>query len=298
MLGTVATVVLLLLNVTEVAALWTVLSVRVKVPILLRTIESVAGCRLARVGAGITVKEPALVPVPAKVMTAMGPVEAVGGTTATRVVGFVTVKVGARTPLNVTVCTFTKLLPVIVTDVPGWPLVGVNPADGRHRQSDIDLAGNARAVERDGDRGGAGGDGGDGNGQAGLAGGKGHGGWNGRDAGVRTGHGDRARRCGCRHECGRQVGSGSNCEVQGFGVSAVGCVPALVSSTLTVMKLPGALVRRISKVLVACSVTVRSSTATFCPKSLGPRICAPLSLMVAEEMRFVPLALPFTTCSV
>ena len=86
--------------------------------------------------------------------------------------------------------------------------------------------------------------------------------------------------------------------LSGFGMSAVGCVPALVSSTLSVMKLPGALVRRISSVLFAWRVTVRSMTATFWPKSLGLAICTPLSLTVAEEMRFVPLALPLTTWSV
>ena len=117
--GTVARVVLLLVRVMEVAVVWTALSVTVKVPVLPRTIESVAGCRFATVGAGMTVKEAALVPVPASVMTAIGPMVAVGGTTATRVVALVTVNVGARTPWNVTVCT--------VTEVPGCPLVGVNP---------------------------------------------------------------------------------------------------------------------------------------------------------------------------
>jgi hypothetical protein len=125
--GTVATVELLLLTVTEVAMVWTALSVTVNVPVVPRMIESVAGCKLATVGAGITVKEPALVPVPASVMTAIGPVVAVGGTTATRVVALVTVKVGARTPWTVTVCTFTKFVPVTVTEVPGWPLVGAKP---------------------------------------------------------------------------------------------------------------------------------------------------------------------------
>ena len=124
--GTVATEVSLLVRATVVALVSTALSVTVSVPVLPYTTGSVAGCRLAMVGAGITVKEAALVPVPAKVVTVIAPVVAVGGTTAVRVVAVSTVKV-ARTPLNRTVCTFTKLVPVRVTEVPGWPLVGVNP---------------------------------------------------------------------------------------------------------------------------------------------------------------------------
>ena len=102
------------------------MSVTVSVPVLPWAIESVAGCRLVRVGAGITVKLAALVAVPARVCTVREPVVAVGGTTAISVVGLVTVNVD-ETPLNVTVCTLTKLAPVTVTDVPGWPLVGVKP---------------------------------------------------------------------------------------------------------------------------------------------------------------------------
>jgi hypothetical protein len=86
--------------------------------------------------------------------------------------------------------------------------------------------------------------------------------------------------------------------LSGLGVRAVGCAPALVSSTLTVIKLPGALVSRTSIVLLAWSVTGRSSTATFWPKSLGPKICVPFRVTVAEDTRFVPFALPLTTCRV
>ncbi len=82
--------------------------------------------------------------------------------------------------------------------------------------------------------------------------------------------------------------------LSGLGVSAVGWVPGLVSSTLTVRTLPGALVSRICSVLVACRPTVRSMTATFWPKSLGPATGVPFRVTVAEEIRFVPSALPLT----
>src|SRR5258708_22626764 len=36
--------------------------------------------------------------------------------------------------------------------------------------------------------------------------------------------------------------------------------------------------------------------ATFSWKSEGPAICTPFSAMVAEEIRFLPLASPFTMC--
>jgi hypothetical protein len=282
----------------EVAVVWTALSVIVNVPVAPRTIESVAGCRLATVGAGMTVKEATLVPVPASVMTAIGPVVAVGGTTATRVVAFVTVKVSASTPLNVTVCTFTKLAPVTVTEVPGWPLVGAKPLTvGTGRATSTWLAAVAplsvtvTVVEP--------------------------------DATAVTAIGTLVCPAANATKAGTvttallalltvsdpaAVGAGASVAVRlavaptvsasGLGVSAVGCVPAFVSSTLTVMKLPGALVRRIVSVLVAWSVTVRSRTATFCPKSLGSRISTPFSLTVAEEIRFVPLALPLTIWSV
>ena len=296
--GTVATEAVLLLRVMDVGVVWTALSVTVNVPVLPRTMESVAGCRLATGGAGITVNEAALVPVPANVMTAIGPLVAVGGTTAMSVVGFVTVKVGARTPLKITVCTFTKFVPVTVTEVPGCPLVGVNPVTvGAGKATSTWLATLAplretvTVVEP--------------------------------VAMAVTGIGRLVWPVVKATEAGTvttllfelmtvaapaAVGAGASVAVRlavtptvrtrGLGVSAVGCAPAPVSSTPTVMKLPGALVRRTSIVLLAWSATVRSMTATFWPKSLGPAICRPLSLMVADEMRFVPLALPLRTCSV
>ena len=54
------------------------MSVTVSVPVLPWAIESVAGCRLVRVGAGITVKLAALVAVPARVCTVRDPAWAVG----------------------------------------------------------------------------------------------------------------------------------------------------------------------------------------------------------------------------
>lgn len=81
---------------------------------------------------GVTVKLVALVPVPPMLVTAMGPVVAPEGTTATIVVSE-SVENIADVPLKVTAKTWVvggedpmKLVPVIVTDVPTGPLVGVN----------------------------------------------------------------------------------------------------------------------------------------------------------------------------
>jgi hypothetical protein len=75
---------------------------------------------------GVTVKLPALVPVPETVVTEMDPVAAVAGTVAVICVAELTVKV-AVVPPKLTDDAPVKLVPVMTTDVPGGPLVGANP---------------------------------------------------------------------------------------------------------------------------------------------------------------------------
>ena len=73
----------------------------------------------------VTVKLDALVPVPPPFVTAIGPVVAPVGTLAVICVSELTLKVVAFVPLKATLVAPVKLVPVIVTDVPTGPLVGV-----------------------------------------------------------------------------------------------------------------------------------------------------------------------------
>jgi hypothetical protein len=73
----------------------------------------------------VTVKLDELVPVPAEVVTAIGPDVALDGTVAAICVPELTVKLAA-VPLKVTDVAPVKLVPVIVTDVPGGAFVGLN----------------------------------------------------------------------------------------------------------------------------------------------------------------------------
>src|SRR5690348_11826248 len=73
----------------------------------------------------VTVKLPALVPVPPGPVTAIGPVVAPLGTVAVICVAEFTVNV-ADVPLNFTAVAPVKFVPAIVTDVPTVPLVGLN----------------------------------------------------------------------------------------------------------------------------------------------------------------------------
>jgi len=84
------------------------------------------GEKLVTVGLGptVTVKLSALVAVPAAVVTAIWPVVAPDGTVAVICVGVLTVNVAAVAP-NVTADAPVKSVPVIVTDVPTGPLVGL-----------------------------------------------------------------------------------------------------------------------------------------------------------------------------
>lgn len=77
-------------------------------------------------GGAVTVKLVLLVPVPEAEVTEMEPVVAPVGTVAVICVAELTVKV-AVVPANCTDDAPVKLAPVMTTDVPGGPLVGVNP---------------------------------------------------------------------------------------------------------------------------------------------------------------------------
>ena len=102
------------------------------VPVIVTVVPTgpLVGVKLVIVGAGtplVTVKEVALVPVPPEVVTAIGPVVAPAGTVAVICTAEPTENVGAVTPLNLTAVAPVKPLPLIVTDVPGVPEVGVKP---------------------------------------------------------------------------------------------------------------------------------------------------------------------------
>jgi hypothetical protein len=73
----------------------------------------------------MTAKSPALVAVPSGVVTLIFPLVAPEGTVALICVLEATLK-AADVPLKRTLVVPVKLLPVIVTDVPTGPMVGVN----------------------------------------------------------------------------------------------------------------------------------------------------------------------------
>lgn len=81
----------------------------------------------AKTGAVLTVKFPVLVAMPEVLTTAMGPVVAPLGTLTVIWVGELTVKLPVRALLNNTSVTPIKFVPVIVTEVPEAPLLGVKP---------------------------------------------------------------------------------------------------------------------------------------------------------------------------
>ena len=83
------------------------------------------GEKLVIVGGGKTVKLVALVAVPPAVTTFSGPVVEFVGTVVEIVVAFTTVNVGCGVPLKRTAVAPLKLVPVIVTEAPQTPLVGV-----------------------------------------------------------------------------------------------------------------------------------------------------------------------------
>src|SRR5262249_22996407 len=79
---------------------------------------------------------------------------------------------------------------------------------------------------------------------------------------------------------------------KGLGASAVGTGRIWVPVTVIVRYAPGLLARLTPKVLFRLSATLRVIVETFWPKSAGPATWTPFSLIVAEEMRFCPLASP------
>jgi hypothetical protein len=78
-------------------------------------------------GAGITVNEVELAPVPPGVVTEIGPVDAPVGTVAVIWPSLSTVYVLAATPLNLTALAFVRFEPEITTLWPIGPEVGENP---------------------------------------------------------------------------------------------------------------------------------------------------------------------------
>ena len=91
------------------------------------------------VGTTVTTKSAELVLVPAVVLTLMGPVVAVAGTVAVICVGEFTTNV-ASTPLKETVLTPVNPVPVITTDVPAGPFVGVNDVIAGATAKSVELA--------------------------------------------------------------------------------------------------------------------------------------------------------------
>ena len=87
--------------------------------------DPLPGVKLVIVGGLMTVKLPALLPVPAEVVTLIGPLEAPAGTAAVIAVAELTVNDVALVPLNCTAVAPVKLVPLRVTLVPTGPLGGV-----------------------------------------------------------------------------------------------------------------------------------------------------------------------------
>ena len=85
------------------------------------------GVKVASVGAGITVKFPVLVAVPAAVVTLIGPLVAPVGTVAVICVSLSTAKLDAATPLKMTAVAPVKSQPFRVTVLPTGPEAVVKP---------------------------------------------------------------------------------------------------------------------------------------------------------------------------
>jgi hypothetical protein len=109
------------LNVTDVTPVNFVPLIATLVPT-----TPLVGVKPVIVGGLTTVKLFALVAVPPDVVTLMGPVVAAAGTVATIVVLELTVNV-ALPPLNATAVAPEKFVPLIVTELPAWPLCGEKP---------------------------------------------------------------------------------------------------------------------------------------------------------------------------
>jgi len=99
------------------------------VPLIVTLVPTgpLAGAKLAIVGGLITVKLPALLAVPAGLVTLIGPVAAPAGTVAVIALAEFTVKL-ALVPLNRTAVAPVNFVPLIVTLVPTGPLLGAKLA--------------------------------------------------------------------------------------------------------------------------------------------------------------------------
>jgi len=97
------------------------------VPVMVTLVPAgpLVGVKEVILGATMTVKSVALVPVPAGLVTLIFPVVAAAGTVAVICVPLFTVK-AAATPLKATAVVLLNSVPVITTLVPAEPLVGVN----------------------------------------------------------------------------------------------------------------------------------------------------------------------------
>src|SRR5579871_4509610 len=85
--------------------------------------------------------------------------------------------------------------------------------------------------------------------------------------------------------------------VSGFGMSCVGVGRIGVPYTVIVSEAPGVLATVTVRVLgPGLSAMVRSTAATFCPKSAGPATCTLFTVIQAAEIRFWPFAWPLTMC--
>jgi len=127
--GTVAVILIaeLTVNAAEVPLKLTAVAPVKFAPLMTTLAPTVPLTGVNAVIRAATVKLVAVVAVPAGVVTLMGPVVAFAGTVVVICVLLFTVNV-AETPLNLTDVAPVKLAPVIVTLVPGAPLVGENAA--------------------------------------------------------------------------------------------------------------------------------------------------------------------------
>ena len=127
---TIAVILLFEFTLKEVAGIppkFTEVTPSKLVPVIVMAVPAAAsiGVKLVIVGGGCVNVKPANVAVPPNVVTVTFP-ELPFGTTAVIEVGEFTVKLNVPVTPKPTLVTAIKFVPVIVTDVPVVPLVGVN----------------------------------------------------------------------------------------------------------------------------------------------------------------------------
>lgn len=115
-------------NVVEVPLNFTAVAPVKRVPLMVTEApaDPLVGLNDVIVGPVVTVKLAELVAVPAGVVTEIFPVVAPVGTVAVILVEESTVNFAADVPLNFTPVAPVKFVPLIVTEVPTGPLVGLN----------------------------------------------------------------------------------------------------------------------------------------------------------------------------